>query len=837
MAEEAAAGWRSPVEAVEVVGRHADGVPFFLRGPLGRVAPARGATPEQAGHALRGVLARVAPAFQLRPEDLVPTHVRTDGLGHTHVRFAQHRNGLPVIGAELLLHLAPDGAVYAANGSARDGEPPAAPARLTAEEAVQVAGADRERMVAGDAVGVPRRVYVRPSEESALRLAFEVTVSGRVEGVPATERLYVDAENGTVLVRDPDVRFARNRVVYSADGGTQPPVTPVCTEPFGCTDAGDIQAVEHFSHLGKTYECFMKVFGYDSYNGLGAQLRSVVDVHAPPTAPCNAYWNGSYFFFSRGDGIQCSPLGRDSDLVTHEFTHKVTDSTSGLSYSGESGALDEALSDVLAATCVSLDGGWVADTSVWKIGESSWTPGIAGDALRYMHDPGLDVQSKDFYPERYTGSSSVAFHGNAGIINLAFKLLATGGTHPRGKSQLAVPSVGVERAARVFFYANANLMTPSTTLAQAKSLTQQAALILYDAQVASAVDLAWQAVGLNPSAVLPVFPPECQEWTGLAGDAGTQQTYAFPVEPGVRTLEVGIAGAGNGDLYVRQGQSPTTSAYDCRPFLDGGREACLIDGPDAGTWYAMVRGGSAFSGVTLRACRSQPACALVPGNTRYGLEGSTGSEWHCALDVPPGASNLRVELRPGDGGTGDGDLYVRYGQRPTQTTYGCRPNVRGSTETCTTTAPGAGTWHVMLHGYAGGGGYRNLNLRPSFTVPDAGDTTPPETSFLVTPSPSVGTPYVTVHPTSEPGARFECRLGSGPIAFSRCDSPVTVPLLTGGSYRLEVRARDVAGNVDPTPAIATWSVDLTAPAVSITSGPPAPGAIPGQRLSRLPVWH
>ncbi|WP_431472846.1 PPC domain-containing protein [Luteimonas dalianensis] len=58
-------------------------------------------------------------------------------------------------------------------------------------------------------------------------------------------------------------------------------------------------------------------------------------------------------------------------------------------------------------------------------------------------------------------------------------------------------------------------------------------------------------------------------------------------------------GTGDADLYVRHGAQPTTGEYDCRPYQVGNNETCTIPGPAAGTWHVMIRGFSAFSGVSL----------------------------------------------------------------------------------------------------------------------------------------------------------------------------------------------------------------------------------------------
>ena len=114
--------------------------------------------------------------------------------------------------------------------------------------------------------------------------------------------------------------------------------------------------------------------------------------------------------YGDGNGSNFSPLVT-IDICGHEMTHGVTERTSNLTYSGESGALNESMSDVFGAMVELYADGGVVSADTWKIGEDAYTPGTAGDALRYMNDPHLAPNSgftanddPDHYSERYTGA-------------------------------------------------------------------------------------------------------------------------------------------------------------------------------------------------------------------------------------------------------------------------------------------------------------------------------------------------------------------------------------------------------------------------------------------------
>ena len=88
--------------------------------------------------------------------------------------------------------------------------------------------------------------------------------------------------------------------------------------------------------------------------------------------------------------------------------------------------------------------------------------------------------------------------------------------------------------------------------------------------------------------------------TGLSGAAGSERFFTLQVPAGASNLVFQMAGgSGDADLYVRQGSAPTTSSWTCRPYLSGNNETCTVASPAAGTWHVMIRGYSAYSGVSL----------------------------------------------------------------------------------------------------------------------------------------------------------------------------------------------------------------------------------------------
>lgn len=86
----------------------------------------------------------------------------------------------------------------------------------------------------------------------------------------------------------------------------------------------------------------------------------------------------------------------------------------------------------------------------------------------------------------------------------------------------------------------------------------------------------------------------------VSGNQGENKNFTFTLPDGVTSYRVSISGgSGDADLYVRKGSQPTTTAYDCRPYLDGNSESCSANSPAAGMYYVMLNGYAAFSNVSL----------------------------------------------------------------------------------------------------------------------------------------------------------------------------------------------------------------------------------------------
>lgn len=219
------------------------------------------------------------------------------------------------------------------------------------------------------------------------------------------------------------------RTIADAHGSTTLPGTVVRRE--GDPDAGDAAVDEAYAGLGATHAFWLDVFGRVSIDGAGLPLDATVHYGQDYD---NAYWDGQRMVFGDGDGEVFRRFTIALDVIGHELTHGVTQYTADLTYEGQSGALNESVSDVFGSLVAQYAAGQTADQATWLIGEGLFTDAVQGVALRSMRAPGTayddPVLGKDPQPATMadyveTTEDSGGVHLNSGIPNHAFFLAAT----------------------------------------------------------------------------------------------------------------------------------------------------------------------------------------------------------------------------------------------------------------------------------------------------------------------------------------------------------------------------------------------------------------------------
>jgi vibriolysin len=493
-----------------------------------------------------------------------------------------------VFGAQAIVKLAPNGDyVGKVDKLARDLSVDTV-ATIDAAQAVSLAMQSRG-LVAPQAVTSTSALQILTGHGKE-RLAHRVQLDYADGGKPQRPVVFIDAKTGAVLWSYDNLQTAKHRELHDLNHGTSLPGPLARVEGGAAT--GDHDVDTNYALLGWTYDCYYNLYGRDSFNDAGAKLIS--SVHYSNNY-VNAFWNGTQMVYGDGNNVHSISLAISMDVTAHELTHAVTEHTSDLIYEGESGGLNESMSDIFGNVCE-----WYRDNngnvagptnpSNYHVGEEIW---LADVALRYMNDPARDGASLDYWTST---AGDVDVHYSSGIANLAFYLLAEGGTHPRGKSSQVVTGVGIHDAAAIFYRANASYLVPRSTFTDARAATVAAAADLFGAssvQVAQTHN-AWTAVGVPP-------PPDyvaIDTRTDLA--SSTQAlSYSYPTS-GATAMKFAISGGtGNADLYVRRGAPPTLTAFHCGPYLAGNDETCEINPTQSGTYYVMIYPRTAFSGVKL----------------------------------------------------------------------------------------------------------------------------------------------------------------------------------------------------------------------------------------------
>ncbi|MEU6093626.1 M4 family metallopeptidase [Streptomyces sp. NPDC047079] len=222
---------------------------------------------------------------------------------------------------------------------------------------------------------------------------------------------------------------APHRTVYDAGHRQTLPGAKVRGE--GEEPGEDATVNRAYAGLGATFELFLRVYGRDSIDGKGLPLDA--SVHFGESYD-NAFWNGEQMVFGDGDGEIFLDFTLPVDVIGHELTHGVTQYTANLAYFGQSGALNESMSDVFGSLIKQYTLGQTASEADWLIGAGLLAPRVTGKALRSMKEPGSayddDVLGKDPQPgtmDGYvrTGRDNGGVHINSGIPNHAFYLVAT----------------------------------------------------------------------------------------------------------------------------------------------------------------------------------------------------------------------------------------------------------------------------------------------------------------------------------------------------------------------------------------------------------------------------
>jgi Zn-dependent metalloprotease len=218
------------------------------------------------------------------------------------------------------------------------------------------------------------------------------------------------------------------RSIYDAQQTESLPGSAVRAE--GAPASGDQSVDEAYDGLGATFEFYLEIYHRNSIDDAGMPLTGSVHYGRKYD---NAFWNSQQMVFGDGDGTLFNRFTIALDVIGHELTHGVTEHTAGLAYSGQSGALNESISDVFGSLIKQYALKQTADKADWLIGAGLLASGVKGVALRSMRDPGTAYDDptlrKDPQPANmkgfvHTTADNGGVHINSGIPNHAFCLAA-----------------------------------------------------------------------------------------------------------------------------------------------------------------------------------------------------------------------------------------------------------------------------------------------------------------------------------------------------------------------------------------------------------------------------
>lgn len=437
-----------------------------------------------------------------------------------HERYHQYYNGVRVFGAQVIVHKK-EGKVYFINGTLYENITVDTEPKISSSEAIEIAYNDSGIK---DLSASETELVIFPSKEGYI-LAYRVIL----ERFGTRLVYFVDAKKGSVIFSYNDIKyqaviglgtgtwgdkkkfsaFFQNSAYYPDDRMRPARIYTLDMKNdyyygYWTTTTNNVwndgALVDAHVYAGWTYDYYYKVHGRMGIDDNNMRIR--IFVHYGYNYS-NAFWDGDDIVFGDGDGFYYRNFSSALDVVAHELTHGVTQFSSNLIYWGESGALNEAFSDIMGV-CAEFyfqKPGYGRLMADWWEGEDIFVS--FGQAFRYFDDPSRRTfwggPYPDHYSKRYYGSSydNEFVHINSSIANHCFYLLANGGTNRT--SGISVQGIGREKAEKIFYRGFVDYLWESSNFHHARLATVQAASDIYGSTSTEKrrVEEAWTAVGVE----------------------------------------------------------------------------------------------------------------------------------------------------------------------------------------------------------------------------------------------------------------------------------------------------------------------------------------------------
>ncbi len=310
-----------------------------------------------------------------------------------------------------------------------------------------------------------------------------------------TKTLSTDSYNGSYRLRD----YSRGNGIITYDCNT----STSYSNAVDFTDSDNTWSSAEYDNSAKdngaldahwagmvTHDYFQNIHGRNSFDGSGALIKTYVHYDNQYE---NAFWNGSVFTF--GDGASTFDILTSLDVFAHEFGHAVCSYTADLTYSSESGALNEAFSDIWGCA---VEYHYAPEKDNWLMGED------IGYVLRSVSDPKSKNLPDTYLGENWaTGSSdNYGVHTNNGPFCYWFYLISVGGNGTNDNNDsYDVTGIGIEKAEKIAYRIESVYMTSSSDYADSRTYAIQAAQDLYGegSQEEISVTNAMYAIGVGDS--------------------------------------------------------------------------------------------------------------------------------------------------------------------------------------------------------------------------------------------------------------------------------------------------------------------------------------------------
>ena len=457
-------------------------------GPVLPAAQALGGTSlsQRRADPAMALVRRFSAEFGLKnPEqDLIERQAHLLENGRLTVRYQQTYQGIPVMGAELIVNTNENGDLYSINGEVSPDlslpvEPVIDPAQAQ-DSAVQTMAKLYQKTPSDFRVSSPELWIFDPSlimaESRPAELVWRMEVTSVDERVPVRELVLGNARSGKISLHFNQIDtawpmhsfskvakpLATSQLIekgsslaalsldvatYTAGNGTVLPGQFLCDETKpSCTNGVDLPADKAHAYAIGTFNLYAAQYGRNSIDNQGMQIISSVHYDVDYG---NAFWSGTQMVYGDGYGFALA-----DDVVAHELTHGVTQHESNLFYFYQSGAINESFSDLWGEFYDQTNSqGNDADAVKWQIGED-----ISGlGAIRDMRDPTLfdqpDKMSSSLYAQDEFDNGGV--HTNSGVNSKAAYLMVSGGNF----NSKTISALGWVKTAAIYYEVNTNLLS------------------------------------------------------------------------------------------------------------------------------------------------------------------------------------------------------------------------------------------------------------------------------------------------------------------------------------------------------------------------------------------